>query len=629
MTFRRPLAALASLALALAWTCFVIQPPRPAATGLDSSWQLAITLAARDHLQFGHDVVFTYGPLAYVLFGLAEPRLAASSIALALGLMALVVAGLWTACGRRTPPLQRLALAAVMLLLSANLQFDYVIALGAVALLARASRFPRRAALVGLAVGSIALFGALSKYTLALDVLAAAAATWGTDVVFDARRRRAALLAGGIAAAVVAGGIAAAMHFSLRAIDEYVVNAAAISGGYSAAMTVGGPRRDVALALLVAGAILTLGAAAWRERKFTLAPLAAIVLFLAWKHGFVRQDAHVTFYFGMAAGVAAILGAVVRSTAARIVGLAATAVAVAAFVFVFDEQIGSRPAFFSFERLARGAAYVAAPVATQTRQAAQIPEQLAPDRLPPASLALVRGATVDVLPTETALVAANGLAWDPLPVFQSYSAYTPLLDAVNATALGERGAAFILYDYVAIDGRYPLGEMPATTVALACRYGPALPGLQHVGARAYVVLRRLPDDRCTIAAAGAARDVAVGRAVALPQPASPREFIVAGLRLRPTALTQLATVLWRAPKASVDVRFADGTVRQWRLVVATVGDGVIVAPSPRTPAEAATFFAGGPLPAVRSITVVARPGAYVLDGVTFTRVRRDGPVTAP
>jgi len=174
----------------------------------------------------------------------------------------------------------------------------------------------------------------------------------------------------------------------------------------------------------------------------------------------------------------------------------------------------------------------------------------------------------------------------------------------------------------------PLGEMPATTVELACRYAPTSGGLQRVGPHDYIVLRRMPKRSCSATAAGSANDVAMGRAFAVPQRTAPGEFIVAHIELRPTALTRLQTLLWHAPRASIHVEYAGGTGQDWRVVADTVSDGLVVSPAPRNDAEAAAFFAGQALPAVRSVTLLARPGAYALDSVTFTRVRRDVHTTA-
>jgi len=624
LPLRRLVGVLLALVVAALWTFYVVQPPGAAGPALGPSWQLGITIAAREHVQFGRDIVFTYGPLGYVLDGIAEPRLAASSIAIKLLLMLIVVIGAWSLFATSTSPLQRLAFAGALGVLSAPLPFDYLILLGTVALLARASRFPRCAPLIGVAVGVTALFGLLSKYTLAVDVLGAAAATWIVDLARGPlRRRRAALVAGSIAVTLTAVGTAAAMNLSPSAIADYLRGAAAISAGYSAAMTSDGPRSQVALALVVAAAILATGVAAWREGKPTLAPLAAVVLFSAWKHGFVRQDSHITLYFGTAAGLATMLFVAARRLPARVLGLGASMLAIAAFLFAFDSTRDSTAQLVTLDRIPIGARYVFSPIATQTRIAALIPEQLAPDALPPSLLVSIQRSTVDVLPSETSIVAANALHWDPLPVFQSYSAYTPFLDGLNRTALVERGAASILYDYAAaIDARYPLGEMPATMVEIACRYRAVSPALYHVGPSSYALLRRESANGCTTFAAADAVDVAVGRPTIVPAPRSAAEFIVARFALRPTAFTALATVLWRAPPAFLDVTFADRTTKRWRLVTGTAGDGMIVSPAPRNPAEAAAFFGGAALAPVRSVTISSRPGAYILDAVRFTRMDR-------
>lgn len=43
--------------------------PLPTFPGLDPSWQYGISKAAEDNLIFGKDIVFTYGPLGYLVHG--------------------------------------------------------------------------------------------------------------------------------------------------------------------------------------------------------------------------------------------------------------------------------------------------------------------------------------------------------------------------------------------------------------------------------------------------------------------------------------------------------------------------------------------------------------------------------
>lgn len=44
------------------------QPPQILGTGLDASWAYALNLAHVDHYVFGRDVVFTFGPLGYLFY---------------------------------------------------------------------------------------------------------------------------------------------------------------------------------------------------------------------------------------------------------------------------------------------------------------------------------------------------------------------------------------------------------------------------------------------------------------------------------------------------------------------------------------------------------------------------------
>ena len=299
------------------------------------------------------------------------------------------------------------------------------------------------------------------------------------------------MLAAALGYGVTAAGLGAAFGFSPHALGAYLRGAAAVSGGYSVGMALRGPRIEIALALAVGAAIIVLALAALRERKPEPALLGLVVIFLAWKHGFVRQDAHILYFFFTAAAVAPLLGITLRRNAAALAGVAATAFALAALLWAQSRTLHAIPGFFEPARIVHGGAYLLDPRGTATRLAAGLDAALAPDRLPRDVAARIGSATVDVLPWETAIVRASGLHWAPLPVFQAYSAYTPLLDGLNRDALAEHGAAYYLYRYLAIDGRFPFGEAPATTTELLCRYAVAAPRVTTAAATGTTRERRL------------------------------------------------------------------------------------------------------------------------------------------
>jgi len=618
----RSLASALGALAAVAWGVSLVRPPIATGPGLDESWRAGMTMAAEQGLRFGQDIVFTFGPLGFALQGIAEPSLAVATALVNALLAAVAAAGLWSAVAGRGSPVVRLLTVAAIVLLATSVTLDYVAAVGVVALLVRAGRYPRAAPLVGLGVGIVALIGLLSKYTLGLDALAAGTAVWLVAVIRGPRRRRtAALVAAAAAYGVTALGLAVAFGFSPGALAAYVRGAVAISNGYSAGMALPGPYLEVAVALAVAVALLVVAAAAARAGKPEQALLAAVVTFLAWKHGFVRQDGHIIYYFGTMAAVAPLLTSVLRGSTALALGTATSALALAAFLWAHTE-IGRAPVFFEPARIAHGAAYLLHPRVSEARAAARLNAALSGDRLPPDVVARIGTATVDVIPWETAIVRAGGLHWAPLPVFQSYVAYTPSLDRLNRDALAARGAAYELYRYLSVDNRFPFSDAPATTVELLCRYSVAVPHVATAQGDPYVLLQRRAGAHCDTEPLGGVNAPAVGAPIAVPPAGSPDAFVVASFAVRPTLLSSVRNALWRAPAIFLVVRFEDGSEIRWRTVAATLPDGVIVSASPRDTAEAEPFLAGRPARAVRSMWLDARPGAFVIDRVTFTRERR-------
>jgi hypothetical protein len=84
----------------------------------------------------------------------------------------------------------------------------------------------------------------------------------------------------------------------------------------------------------------------------------------------------------------------------------------------------------------------------------------------------LRGRTVAVWPWEAGLAWAYQLDWRPLPVFQSYSAYTPELDELNREFLVTDKAPERILRHLtdSIDGRLLAFDSPEATLEMLCRY---------------------------------------------------------------------------------------------------------------------------------------------------------------
>jgi hypothetical protein len=200
--------------------------------------------------------------------------------------------------------------------------------------------------------------------------------------------------------------------------------------------------------------------------------------------------------------------------------------------------------------------------------------------LDPGTLRLLRDRTVHVDPWEAGVVWAYGLKWDPLPVFQGYSAYTARLDELNATALRGPGAPqrilrenSVAVDPThapqAIDGRFPGWDPPAQVLAMFCHYA----SLRDTAR--WEVLGAVAD-RC-----GAPRRVAsirarAGAPVPVPVPAADQVVFARIHGAEVAGAERLRTLLYRARGRTIVV---DGR-RVYRLVPGTAADGLLMAAAP-------------------------------------------------
>jgi hypothetical protein len=188
--------------------------------------------------------------------------------------------------------------------------------------------------------------------------------------------------------------------------------------------------------------------------------------------------------------------------------------------------------------------------------------------LSPAILAALRGHTVHIHPWEAGIAwAYPEIRWDPLPVFQEYTAYTADLDHLNADYLsGPKAPERILTQEISIDIRNPDWESPAVVVALACHYR------QVVAEAKWQVLERVPN-RCGTPATLAVVKARTGDNVAVPDTTGRDVLVVARISgLDRSLFYRLRSTLWRAAQVHVTLSGR----RRWRAVPGTVADGLVV-----------------------------------------------------
>jgi len=551
--------------IACVLTVLMITPLAPAMPfpGLDGSWSYAMNIATAEHLRFGKDIVFTFGPLASIYTRVYSP---ATDWMMLLG-SALIAVALFAGFFAVASARKRVLLLILPVVISLAWGRDAVFMLVPVLIPFVLHRGLQRgractAALCLLASASAILplvkgnFGLL----LGLAVLVSVIMCWRVQ-------RRSVLL---IIAVAGTSLLAAWLASGQRLLDlpGYFIAQAPIVSGYTDAMSVSGSLRDIVFYLLAAPVLLFLSVQR-PVREYWYAPvMVAAYLFVAFKSGFVRHDEHAF----VAAVALAYVGLLIVLTRRGRWG--ATAFIVAMLAWAGITHTYARVGWDS--SVARFAEMVRKPLLGTWQRLTQ------PDVLPAQYAAITAGfgqrapfagyhGEADVYPVDLGALIGSGAIWKPRPVLQSYSVYTPALLRANAEHLQADPPARVYFNADPIDHRYPALEDGASWLSLLAAFTPkALEG-------GFAVLEKGDDAKAVLQPSKASQvDAVLGKDVAV---ADWQEPVWVTLDIRPTLLGKVFSTLYKAPKLSMKVRYEDGSTADYRMVAGMAKTGFLLSPT--------------------------------------------------
>jgi hypothetical protein len=619
--------------------------------GVDPSWNAGLAMAVDQGLGFGREVVFTYGPLGFLASRLVFfTGLGTLSFLYGAALYVLFCVGLVWALRRALPLAAALVIAfvAVAWLPMPLLEVGLLTAVFACFWLLEGERTGRRLDVFVVAAATFAAPAALIKLStgplIAVILLI-------TLIGARAGGRRIATYVVVFLVEVLVLWLATGQN--LGTVPAFISHTIEISSGYSSAMLRSTDVASWKVTLAVAAAIvsgLALVVAAWlsgggapgrasavddphpaqpvaaepesggatphRARRWASVAIAALVSFAIFKEGVVRIDAgHLTVLFANAAVLWVAVAAASPSRFWRRLMLVAAAIVFAISLPVrpagletqFDPVSNVR---FAYEQ----ARTLLSPVRRDTvvsngRAAMQLTYGLAPR-----GLAALRGHTVAVEPWEIGAAWAYELDWDPLPVFQNYSAYTSTLDRLNAEAVEDpAGPERILrqntevvqpeFPGADLDGRFLGWDPPEAARAVLCNFAPL-----YTDER-WQVLGRVPD-RCGAPRALGSVSAAAGEAVPVPRP-GPGEVVFARISgAGVSGLEKVQTFLFHAGSRHLVV---DGGKERYRLIPETAGDGLMMRAAPGV-VEPGPF---SPVPQARTIALEGGADRITYDFYAF------------
>jgi len=461
--------------------------------GLDPSHQFGSNYFPNAGFKYGSDLIFTYGPLGYLVY----PEHVGNHIAVANAVRAavwlLLVVHIVLLCrlgvnGFCKSLLLMAALAAVRNLLLSS--FDYymvaVLLVLVIYLIERPNAWPAQISVVVI-VGVLGLVK-FTAYVLALGG-AGLLLTMSMSPARGIRLSRRDVYFG--LATGIALPVAFLVHnFSVRGLVDYLYGLLQLSSGYNEALSLPSKSEDL-FYVMISGTALSAGVIYACIRRALTWKAAPVLLFLTWisfKHGFVRDGGHCIYTFCFEIMLAAVLICLLRRGSQLILPYV---VAFPFFVVVGLSGINVHwqnvwtEAFWSSANTRQPAADLLDWTATASRinEAAKTTDEFR--TLPQELRARLQDSTVTVFPWEVAYARSGQFKLQPLYTMQAYSASTQYLDRKTAGRLAAKRSEYVLFDWESIDERHPLLDVPATWMALVDNYE-----LAEVASRKLVLKRR-------------------------------------------------------------------------------------------------------------------------------------------
>ena len=588
----------AAIIVAIIFLIVVPNIPFTPGAGLDPSWIFGINLGHFERMVFGRDIIFTYGPLGYLMmptFPEAEPW---AVFAFVWGIALVAAYALWT-LSKRARHWSEIVLYLGVFWIYSGLAWDSPIErpLGAVIALTLAVgiRLDDRPWFDMGLLSFLAALLLLAKFNIGI-IATLAAFYFEACVVWQGRSTPSLVLkpAGAVVAVwlVTLVGFYWAVDGTLDGLGAFLRNSLEIANGYSEAMGLPGPLwvAVCAVASCVSLWFLVPLAAGKLRRVAWGVPLLIVMGFLCFKSAMVRQDAHsLPFPYQMAA--LSLLVVALASTWRSRIAVAMFVAGSLASGFAQLGERGLRPE--QMDRLTGRAALASvdeylhwpaavATIETNTRLA------LAPDQIPPEFQPYVEGKRVTVYPWEIAMIRANHLPWQPLPVIQAYSAYTPRLDLVNARALEDpAGPEAILLSWDSIDAREPFYETPRSWWALLNWYD--VKARSHNWPQNLCVVTRRSSPRFTPPLPIGTAVVHWGQTITLPAVGND-EALMMKAEIGESLKGVVKRELFRVPIVMVRATLQSGFIESQHVIRANLPNGVLVSDWPKSLGDLTPMF---------------------------------------
>lgn len=583
----------------------MLKLPAGVSSGLDPSWRMVIGYAIGHGFQWGEDLVFTYGPLGYLLASTNHGE-HYNHFLIWQALSNAVFATVILVFGRRFTGWRAFAYYAYFLAFVGNyldaMHMTMVVLLVLVAL--RQAPGGRR----WLVVLAGALLAVLSLVKFTNLMLAGFGMLCFAG--HHAWRRRWVDLAvgfGAFAGFFLLGWVLCGQN--LLNLPAYIFTSLEASGGYSEGMSVYEERN---VFLLGVGSAVLVGTyyvlSLWRRRDLPMALatmlIAAAASFMNWKHGFSRADGHVFAHFISCLLVAVTFPVLLADDGpwprlkAAVLGLA-TVASLAGTLISTPTAITDAGAIWNYNLKTIVNALRILPDlrrnADQQFRTISGPHYLHNIRNE------VGDATLDMIGNEQAYILFNRFNYRPRPVFQSYLPYTEKLLRLNERFLRtDRAPEFIIHKMDTIDFRFPLQEDSLSLRHLFYNY-------RYVLEERTMHLWRKLDQPVVVPEPKLLRTDKVGFGQPVSIPSSTGDAVWVEIKLRPSLLGRVRNFLYKAPIVTMPVTDGGGFTQNYRFIRRMASAGFMIYPYFTSGYNVQRYMAGDAPPRAERFSLEVAP----------------------
>lgn len=592
-SLQKKLSAIFSYRVTLVFSFILLLPPvivDQVKHGIDPSWKIALGLANSAGLVFGKDIVFTYGPLHYLITkaGISYEHkwfIVFFEMA-AIFFVLFILSGIYR---KETHPLKGAALVLFSFLFS-NISCEYYLTLIFLYSVYKVLLENRTEYLiVMLAISVVTFFIKINfgfiNFMAMLPVAAAHA------IKTPKRIPAVALIILSFPLSLAA--LAPLLHVDVK---EYVLTGLSVIDGYSDAMVIPFVFTDsvdcIGLVIFCVFGFFVLS-----NLRFLLQPshvlpalLFLFYFFLLFKNGFVRVDGHI-FIFIFNSLILYIVFYVWNDRLRHIRECFAAALLLAFLsipLAVLNYAVLKNDSWFNPMEKCNLWTYGADVFRDLSYKSKFQASQVDPVKVSNAQLRILSGKTADILPIDISIIYRHNLRYNPRPVIQSYSAYNLFLDSLNYKKYSSASAPdYLLFLNRSIDHRVAFWDESVTKRAIMQHYALIEEPVRYDTSFLLFEKREVPRRDSVVVISDF--ETTISSAVDVPQDSG---NIYLYMDVRYSLWGTLQRAFFQAPVMHVLLTYDDGTAATYRCIPTILKTGVLINKSVKTNQDAYNFFSG-------------------------------------